>query len=231
MLLEKGKRGLLVGQTGSGKTQNALFQLRESRVWPIIIFDTKIEPAFFDLPVKGDSIDVVESFSDFEKQSKLRRNERPDFLIVRPSITESQDPEQMDQYTQLAYHKFGSGLFYYDEIYNWHNNGQAGPGLIGMLTRGRSKGKTVLMATQRPSWISRFCITEAQRFYIHWLADQRDKKTLASVIPGFDKLDTVPPYHFYYYSTTDHRAAPRIFKPVPLAPEIPEEEKVRPGWL
>lgn len=231
MLLEKGERGLLVGQTGSGKTQNALFQLRESRVWPIIIFDTKIEDAFLDLPVKGDSIDMVESFAEFEKHSKLRRNERPDYLIVRPSIAEAQSPELMDEYTQLAYNKFGSGLFYYDEIYNWHNNGQAGPGLIGLLTRGRSKGKTVLMATQRPSWISRFCITESQKFYIHWLADQRDKKTLAAVIPNFDKLGELPPFHFWHYSTKEHRNAPRIFKPVPMAEEIPDEEKVRPGWL
>lgn len=225
MLLERGQRGLLVGQTGSGKTQNSLFQLRNSRVWPITIFDTKIEDSFISLPQDDDSFLLVESLKDYIEASKRKRDERPDYLLVRPNMDEIGDFGILDEYTRLAYEKFGAGLFYFDEIYNWHNKGQAGNGLIGLLTRGRSKGKTVLMATQRPSWISRFCLTEAQRFYVHWLSDSRDKKTLAEVIPGFDKLDEPPPFHFHYYSTAEHRKSPQLFKPVPLTALNPDKIK------
>lgn len=230
MLLEKGQRGLIVGQTGSGKSQNALFQLRNSRVWPVVIFDTKIEDEFLGLPDAGDTLELTNNFGEFKELSKRRRDERPTFTVVRPALDELTDFEALDAYTRLAYDKFGSGMFYFDEIYNWHNRGQAGNGLIGLLTRGRSKGKTVLMATQRPSWISRFCLTEAQKFYIHWLIDQRDKKTLAEVIPGFEYLPDLPLHHFYFYTTLDHRAGAKAFKPVPLF--RPDPEVVRKiGWI
>lgn len=231
ILLDKGQRGLLVGQTGSGKTQNALWQLRHTPIWPVIIFDTKIEPEFLTLADGDEKLQLIDGFEEYTQHSKLRRSERPDFAVVRPSIDEMGDVDAMDGYVRLAYEKFGPGLFYFDEVYNWHNRGAAGNGLIGLLTRGRSKGKTVLMATQRPSWISRFCVTESQKFYLHWLADSRDKKTLAEVVPNFDKLPDVPKHHFYHYSTTDHETAPRLYLPVPQhVPGSAPESRSR-GWL
>lgn len=230
MLLERGQRGLLVGQTGSGKTQNALFQLANSRVWPITIFDTKIEPVFLSLPDDDDTIEITNSIDEYRALSRRKKVDRPTYTIVRPGMHEMNDFEVLDEYVRLAYDKFGAGLYYFDEILNWHNQGRPVNGLVGLLTRGRSRGKTVLMASQRPGWISRFCLSESQRFYVHWLNDARDKKTLSEIIPGFDRLDDVPKYHFYYYSTTEHREMPRLFKPVPEYAENPARV-ARIGWL
>lgn len=215
LLLDKGERGLLIGQTGSGKSQNAIFQLRNAKVWPIIIFDTKIEDAFFGVPDDSESLEVIESLSDFEKHSKLPRNKMPDFTLVRPGIDEMQDFELLDAYSGIAYHKFGPVFLYYDELYNWHNNGRAGNNMLALLTRGRSKGKTWLGSTQRPCFISRFCFTESQKFYVHLLSDVRDKKTVENGIPNYSRLGNPPKYHFYHYEV-GHHDAPQLIAPVPF---------------
>jgi hypothetical protein len=232
MLLEKGQRGLLVGQTGSGKTQNALFQLRHSQVWPVTIFDTKIEDEFIGLPEDGDTLEITNSIGEYREVMRRARKDRPTFLVVRPGRGELSNPEILNEYCTVAYERGGAGLYYFDEIYSWHTQGRAPDGLLELLTRGRSKGKTVLMATQRPAWLSRFCLTESQKFYIHWLIDERDAKSLASVIPGFDQLDDPPLHHFWHYDMAKHREPPKLFAPVPLyKPDPVRVKRIRQGWI
>ena len=230
LLLDRGQRGLLVGRTGSGKSANAYFQLRHPKVWPVIMFDTKIEDEFFGVPQEGDSLELVESLDAFDKLAKRPKNKMPDYILVRPGIDEMQDHEYLDQYARLAYEKFGPVFLYFDELYSWHNNGRVGNNMTAILTRGRSKGKTFLGTTQRPSWISRFFMTEADKFYIHQLTDERDKSTLANVIPGLAKLPDLPEYHFYHYNVKKPRDGIMPFAPVPYKP--PAEIKVDPiQWI
>lgn len=212
--LNEGERGLLVGQTGSGKSRNGIYQLRMTKQRPVIIFDTKIDDAFLDLPNKGEKLTIIESIDDFQRLAKKSPDQWGDFILVRPAEHEALDQKLLDQYSYTVYNNFGRPFIYYDEVYSWHDRGQPGEGLMALLTRGRSRGKTTLMATQRPSWISRFCMTESQKFYIHRLSDARDYKTLSNVIPGFDKV--VPPakYHSYHYQVGDEK--PVVVKPVPL---------------
>lgn len=212
--LNIGERGLLVGQTGSGKSMNGIYQLRSTKQRPVIIFDTKIDDAFLNLPNEGEKLEVVESLPDFQKLAKKSPEDWPDFIVVRPSEDEAQNQTLLDQYTYTVYNNFGKPFVYYDEIYSWHDNGRPGSGLMALLTRGRSRGKTTLMATQRPSWISRFCLTESQKFYIHRLLDARDYKVLANVIPDFDKITPPPEYHSHHYKVGSEK--PVLVKPVPL---------------
>lgn len=214
MFLKKGERGLLVGKTGSGKTQNGIFQLRHTPLWPKIIFDSKIDDAFFSAPDDGDTIELVEGLPSFLDFAKKFKNKMPDFLIVRPTSQEFVDPELMDNYLQAVYLNFGKVFSYIDEITTFHRNGRALPGLVNLLTRGRSKGKTTLMGSQRPAFISRFCVTETDRFYMHLLTDKRDRVALGEVVPDFEKLIPPPKFHFWHYSHADHEK-PELFLPVP----------------
>lgn len=215
MLLETGERGLLVGKTGSGKTQDALFQLRNTPIWPRFIFDTKIEDAFFSLPEGDETLELIEGVDNFEKYAKTtNRKDIPDYLLVRCTEHEFVDPDRLDEYMRIVYRHFGKCFIYLDEVVNFHKNGQALPQLMNVLCRGRSKGKTTLMGSQRPARISRACLTETDRFYIHKLTDMRDRKTLAEVVPDFDKYTPPPPYHFWHYSHKDHDIC-ELFAPVP----------------
>ena len=216
MFLKRGQRGLLIGQTGSGKTQDALFQLQHTPMFPVIIFDTKIEDAFFSLASDLDEtrVELCNSFKEFETVSKLPRNEMPDFILVRPSSAEVINSDDLDKYLQLAYARFGACFIYLDEVFHWHSGGKPLPGLMELLTRGRSRGKTTLMGNQRPVNISRSCFTESDKFYIHKLLDLRDKKTLDYVIPDFSSLVNPPKFHFYFFDASGDDDI-RLFKPVP----------------
>jgi hypothetical protein len=213
--LKKGERGLLIGQTGSGKSENAIFHLHHAPVFPVIMFDTKIEDNLFKVQQKNDTLEVCNSYDEFLKVSKLNKKEMPDYILVRPEVHEVNEPELLDKYLNLVYHSFGACYYYLDETYNWHVRGQCGAGLLGLLTRGRSKGKTGLMATQRPSWISRFCFTESQKFYLHHMLDMRDRKTVDSMVPDFSSLPKPPKYHFYHFEVAKHDA-PVLYSPVPF---------------
>lgn len=218
ILLEKGNRGLLVGKTGSGKTQNAIFQLRHAPVGPVFILDTKIEDHFFGVPSEGETMDLAHSVDDLKAIKKQQPKNWPDYVLVRPSAEEVRAVEPLDEYTHFLYNNFGPIFIYFDELYNWHDNGRAGSGLINILTRGRSRGKTTLMATQRPAWVSRFCLTESDKFYIHKLNDARDYSSLSAVVPGIEKIAAPPKYHFHHYDTGADMDAPRLYKPVPYTP-------------
>lgn len=229
ILLDRGERGLLVGQTGSGKTQNAIFQLRNTSLWPVIILDTKIEDHFFGIPDDDETLDLIESIDDFKTYARKPKKEMADYLLVRPAINELLDFDVLDEYCQTLYNKFGACFIYFDELYNWHKNGQATPGMIGLYTRGRSKGKTVLGATQRPSWISRFCLTESSKFYLHNLIDNRDAATLSQVIPGFLNVGKPAKFHFHYYSPGNTDTI-EYFQPVPYQ-ELNRRKIFKTRWL
>lgn len=229
--LKKGERGLLVGKTGSGKSQQGYFHCQNAPVWPVIMFDTKIEDQFFSVPEGDDTLTLIEGVENFEKYAKtVKKADMHDYLLVRPTEAEFQDPEVMDNYCRIAYHYFGACFLYFDEIGNFHKNGRALPNLMNILCRGRSKGKTTLMASQRPSGISRSCITESDRFYIHKLTDQRDKDTLAYVVPDYGKAPKLAPYHFHHFSTSDHETF-ELFAPVPELQIKPLPKKKFGKWL
>lgn len=224
ILLDVGNRGLLVGKTGSGKSQNAMFHLRHTDIWPKIIFDTKIEDFFFSVPEEHEDMEVANSMDELRAIAKRPAKHQPDYVLVRPSADEVQAFEPMDAYSQFVYNNFGKCFIYYDELTNWHRGNLPGAGLINILTRGRSRGKTTLMASQRPAWISRSCLTEADKFYIHRLQDMRDVKTLADVVPEIERTKPQPKYHFYHYDTGADMETPVLYKPVPYTPII--EDKI-----
>lgn len=231
MFLNKGERGLLIGQTGSGKTQNALFQLSNTPLFPVIIGDTKIEDAFFSLRDEENDItmEVCNTFEEFFEISKRPRAKMPDYILVRPESWEVVDIDALDKYLQLMYRKFGQCFIYLDEVFNWHNGGRPLPGLMELLSRGRSKGKTLLMGNQRPSWISRSCFTESIKFYIHKLLDFRDKKTLDAVIPDFSSYNNPPKFHFWHFDVGSDDDL-KLFSPVPET-KIDPKKNFSKKWL
>lgn len=207
---EAGERGIIIGQTGSGKTAFNVWLL--SFMPGTVIYDTKIEPKFNALPnsvIVYNWDDVVKAFS------KKQQQEKPiDYVIFRPPVSELTDPDILDNYLQLHYNAMRGVNIYVDEIYMFHKNARPGPGLVSVLTRGRSRRITCLMSTQRPRWLSGFCMTESQRFYIFRIISREDRMTLNGIVPDIRELPMAAKYHFYYY---DHDLeAPIYFNPVPL---------------
>lgn len=229
IILGKGQRGLLVGQTGSGKTWGAIYQLQHVDTPLVIVLDTKGEPAFNALPCReSESHEFYNSGDD--AIDGFRAKKRPTYMIVRPSPQEISEPEAMDMILQNIYDMRTECLVYIDEAYQWHINGRAGSGLTGLLTRGRSMGISTLIATQRPAWISRFCLTEAQKFYIYKLIDKKDFKTVGELFPGGVVPAPNERYQFTYYDNSDI-VDPAIYAAVPAPRKRPDITPTGRKWF
>lgn len=206
-LPDRGERALIVGQTGSGKTAFCVWMMMRIPYAPIIIYDTKDETKFQRLP---DSKIVV----TMQEVAEAYDDEELDYIIVQPPVELLGKPDLLDDYLWFHYQHLRDSVCYIDEATTFHNNGRAYKGLIALLSRGRSRGITTIVSTQRPQGISRLCITEAQKLYIFRLGDRLDRKRLADVIPNFDDYKLPPKFGFYYFESGED--APTMFKPVKL---------------
>lgn len=207
VLPSEGEKLLIVGQNGSGKTAFASWVLERIPTSPTLIYDTKNEPKFPMLPkskIAESWGEVMEAMDDGET----------DFVIFRPPLEDLNDPDVLDSYLLEHYHSLPQVPAYIDEGYSFHKNGREGPGLTALFTRGRSKGITTIICSQRPAKISRFCVTEAQRVAAFRLMDRKDRQRLADVIPNFDRLEPAKPFHFHYFQAGDDY--PILYPPVPL---------------
>lgn len=200
-----GQRELIIGPTGSGKTQFAGWMLRRLEESPIIIYDTKGEESFPLLP----KATIV---TDWDGVHEAANNDEFDYVILRPDETE---PEELDGYLMAHFEDFEGVPAYIDEIGDFHSrSGHAFSGLMHLLRKGRARGQTTIMSTQRPSNISRFCYTESQKFCVFSLVHEDDQKHVAKFIPGYKALEQPDRYGFYYYEVGDK--APHLIPPIAL---------------
>lgn len=214
--LERGERGLVIGQTGSGKTGFSTWLIQRMPMTPIIIMDTKEEKKFERLQ---NSV-IVDDMGGVDRAMTLDPDSDtiPDYIVLRPDVFSMNDPVYLDNILLELFTDYRNIGIFIDEGYTFHKGGRAGPGLMALMTRGRSRGLTVLICSQRPSWIAREVITESQRKYIFRLIDRRDKKTLGEVIPDFENLPNPQKFGFWYYD--DDLEKPIEFAPVKLDPEL-----------
>lgn len=213
ILINKGQRGIIVGKTGSGKTIGAIWQMQQLPFAPVIILDSKIEPAFDTIAVGKERLKIYNSAEKF--MQGWERGDIAEYMIVRPSGSEISAQDIMDDCLQAIYSASEPCLVYIDEAYHWHVNGRCGAGLNNLLTRGRSKGISTLLSTQRPVWISRFCFTECERFYIYRLSDERDRKTVGEFVQDFSDKPIADKFMFWYYDH-DMTDGAVLYNPVPL---------------
>lgn len=203
---QKGERALSVGTTGSGKTSFNIWLMKRIEDAPIFIYDTKHEPKFDELP---HSI----SISSFKDINEILENAEHDYVIVRPPDAHLADWETLDKYLQYHYAHLQGYPAYIDEATTFHSTtGRPGVGLVNLLSRGRSKGITLLISSQRPKNISLLCITEAQKLYALKMNLTLDRKRIDELVDGFSKLPVAKPHYFYFMDLLN------MEKPVLMAP-------------
>jgi len=200
-LPDDSQRITIYGKTGSGKTIAALWHLSErsitSRPW--IIFD-----------FKGDKSLARLDAMPLGTEDELPVN--PGLYIVRP--VPEVDDESVETMMWRIWQRGGIGV-YIDEGYMVGPRNKA---FKALLTQGRSKSIPMITLTQRPVWMSKFVISEADFHQVFFLSNKDDRKTVQDFIPYDITKVRLPKYHSYYYDVD--RDVLDGLKPVPNPSQI-----------
>jgi len=200
--LRRGEHVAIFGQNGSGKSIAGMNAIHYTDIFPVVIYDTKIDDDFYSI-IPDDFTDVtVYNFQTFEQLLKMQREQLPDYIIVRPDENELDNPKLLDNYLLEHYKRLPESVAFIDEAYHFHgNSGVCFRGLKALLTRGRSLGITCVICSQRPYFISTFIKSEVKHFYCYRITYPRDRKELFDFCNYLnnDVAQILEPYHFWYY--------------------------------
>lgn len=184
-------RIVLIGQTGTGKTVAGLWHLSNQdleKPWVILNFknDEHIEAIPYIQWVGWD-------FVPGKKDKGL-------FVInVLPSDVKRPKPgarSNLEVYLWRIWARENCGVFT-DECFMVGPNNDA---FDACLTQGRSKRIPMINCTQRPSWISRYCFSEASYIQCFDLIDDRDIITVEGFLPiVWDEEKPLAPHQSFYF--------------------------------
>lgn len=169
---------------------------------PVIIFDTKYEDTF--LRAVSGRFKITENASD-----TLRLTGKVPVVVYRPTPTALLEPEKGEMNDLLLeLLDRGNLMIVVDEGYQLGKSS----GLIGVLTRGRSRGIITLVASQRPRWLTRFAFSEANHYLIFRLQDLPDRLRVAEFSP-YPVNKVLADYNFWYWRLSEDLQA--VYKLTP----------------
>lgn len=204
--LEPGTRAIVSGRTGSGKTSLArwLMEKRNRQHW--VILNPKHTAGYKSLP---DAV-VLDGWhaKKFEKAMMEHR------FVILNFRTQELDPDFMDAVLFYIHETYNNIGICADELYYLHRNGEAGDGLIGILTRGRERRQTFLGLVQRPKRISLFSFSEADYIIGMALNLEGDRKRMVEATGDKAFIESLEKYYWLWY-TVDADSS-QLWKPIPL---------------
>lgn len=202
--LRPADRLAIVGRTGSGKTYlTRWFMLRTAYPW--VVMDTKHDREFDAWrPLAG-----LQPMRNLERAWQGRQH-----VVIRPHPHELQ-PVVLDSYLgelHDAFEGFGTSI---DEMYQIKIGTTPGPGIAGLVTRGRVRRQTVIMGSQRPAWVPQFMFTEATYIAIMALSTLPDRKRMFDIVGGHgDVFYRLHPRYWQWYDVGSDRI--ELFRPVTI---------------
>lgn len=203
-LPNRSHRITLVGRTGTGKTVGGLWHLSNANLkHPWLIINSKADEHI-------NSIEKAEHI-DF---NKVPGKKDSGLFVINPLPSDYTPPKlteksAVESYLWKIWEREDIGIFC-DEGYMMGNN----PAFEACLTQGRSRRIPMIVCTQRPVWISRFCFSESDFFQVFHLNDARDRSTIESFVPiDFDDEESLLEYESWYFDVGKNKLF--RFKPVP----------------
>lgn len=172
------QRTLVLGRTGSGKSQFAI-ALLSTRNWSDDNISEQAAMPWVIIDYKGEDL-----IDDIRKQSKgkIKTIDVHDKPPTKPGLywmkpTPKVDDEAMEKWLWAVWKNGRTGLFI--------DEGFALPqrdAFDAILTQGRSLHIPVICLYQRPAWMSRFAVAQADFFAVFDQNDERDLKTTKAFV-------------------------------------------------
>jgi hypothetical protein len=184
ILLRSNERIFLCGKTGSGKTYGAKYMLRP---FPrLIVLDVK---------------DQLQDWGLVPYDKEARRLLKAGYGIqARVVVPVGKDPAETWDKVFLDVLEAGNCHIYIDEMYGVVPPGsKVSPLLWAIYTRGRSMGIGASSASQRPTWVPLFALSESEHFFVFRLSLADDRKRMSAFM-GPEVLATIKDPHGVYYS-------------------------------
>lgn len=192
----KNDRAILIGRTGCGKTTLAEYLVRDTQKPYSVVYDAKNM-------VNWKSHVVITDFDELMESEERR-------IIYRPDFSEASDPQKQDDFFAWIYERLHTRL-YVDEAYALL--GQSNPAffLQACLSRGREKGISTFIATQRPKRIPLITMSEAEHYYVFRLSLIEDRQRVYELtgIPEEEQIE-LRDYEFIYYNGVSGERTPKL---------------------
>lgn len=189
--IARNDRAILIGATGCGKTTLARYLIEDPSKRNSVVYDPKI----------SESIDrwLFRPHVPYYDFHQLRDAEE-ERLIYRPNYRESLDPRAQDAFFQWIYERRFTRV-YVDEAYSLLGGTNPSFHLQACLSRGRERGISAIVATQRPHRIPLITISEAEHFYVFRLNLLQDRQRVYE-LTGIDALEqtALNRFEFFYYN-------------------------------
>lgn len=209
---EIASRAVFVGQTGSGKTTAAREMLKRYYKY-VVVYDVKGQMK----PGDWSGFEFVKSFDELRKKAELKTDGKwaNPKIVFQPNIYELPDENDLshaDKFFKYIYFRTNT-VVYVDEIYGVTAGRKIPFHLKAILTRGRERGITCIMATQRPKEIPQFILSESENFYVFQLQMPQDKEAIEKIkgIPA-SAIERLRKFEFMVASDSDFDTRKRKIK-------------------
>lgn len=165
-------------------------------------------------PKQWPGFKFVKSFDELRRAAELKTSGSFTFpkIVFQPRVEEIPDLNDLthaDTFFRWVYYRENM-IVYVDEIYGVTGPRQIPFYLKAILTRGRERGITCMMATQRPAEIPQFVLSESEYFYVFRLQMPQDKKRIRDIkgIPE-TAIESLEKYEFLFADSTDYSTRKR----------------------
>ena len=216
------QRTFVSGRTGSGKTVFGLWLLAnqdlDKRPW--FLFDYKLDP----------HLKQITRTRDFKLHEKIPT--KPGLYHVKPELRS--DDEQVELLLRRIWREGEIGI-YFDEGYSvpqgpWNSSFRT------LMTQGRSLRIPIITLTQRPAWIDKFAVSEADFYAIFHLNQRVDRKRVEELLPddlGVSFDERLDEYCCRWYDVNRNWLCELLPAPKPEQSIAAIEAKLRPKrkWL